>query len=427
MICGKKRRLSLRPTLQSARASLHGETGQVLVFVVLAMVVLLAMTGFAIDVGRAYFTQRSMQASADAAALAGAQELPDPGFAVSVADAYSGKNGGKNQDPGVDGVSTNIYTKCLKSAPGCEPVNAVVVEQTKSVSTLFASILGIDTIGVDVKSTACSPCAAKPLDIMLVLDRTGSMCDVTGGTLPPGSPTNCRDLEFARDGMKTFLGFMDPTIDHVGLAVLPPGTACGTPPSGLSGYDNASAPYVLVPLSNDYTADGALNPKSNLVKTIMCQRAGGNTSYANALEKAQGELDAHGRPDVKDIIVFLTDGGANTGPSYGGAPYSETPCHQGVNSAAAIKSRGTIIYTIGYDLDSTSDGQICKSRYDKNPKDGNQDVELGINARSALQQIATSSTTFFNKPTPGQLKSIFTKIAADISRPAARLIDNDID
>jgi hypothetical protein len=389
------------------------------------MVVLLAITGFAIDVGRAYFTQRSMQASADAAALAGAQELPDPGFAVSVADAYSGKNGGKNHDPGVDGVSTNIYTKCLKSAPGCEPVNAVVVEQTKTVSTLFARLLGINSIDVDVKSTACSPCAAKPLDIMLVLDRTGSMCDVNVTRLP-GWQTSCRDLEFARDGMKTFLGFLDPTIDYVGLAVSPPGSSCGPEPTTLSGYDNQTN-YVVAPMSSDYIKDGSLNTGSNLVSRINCQRAGGYTSYATALESAQAELDAHGRPDVKDIIVFLTDGGANTGPSNAPASYSETPCHQGVNSAAAIKSRGTIIYTIGYDLDSTSDGQLCKSRYDKTPKDGQPDVETGINARSAVQQMATSSATFFEKPDPGQLKSIFTKIAADISRPAARLIDNDID
>ena len=32
---------------------------------------------------------------------------------------------------------------------------------------------------------------------------------------------------------------------------------------------------------------------------------------------------------------------------------------------------------------------------------------------------------FFNKPNPGSLNQIFTKIAADLQRPAARLIDDN--
>jgi hypothetical protein len=451
LICGKTRRLSLDPTPRSASKPGSGETGQVLVFVVVAMVGLLGMAGLAIDVGRAYFTQRSLQASADAAALAGAQELPDPGISVSVADGYSGKNGAKNHDPGIDDVSTNVYTRCLKSAPGCEPVNAVVVEQTATVSTLFARVLGIDTIDVDVKSTACSPCAAKPLDIMLVLDRTGSMCQDSNGNSDP----SCTDLNNARVGMKTFLTFMDPTIDHVGLAVFPPGTTCGTPQT--SAYNSAGNPYVLVPLSNDYARDGALDANSSLVQTINCQKGGGRTSYADAIGKAQGELDSNGRPDVRDIIIVLSDGAANTGPSYYSAtsPDRMQPCHQGVSSAGSVKGRGTLVYTIGYDLNAEGgDANVCRdwgwgvspdpfhcappnplppgfrcADRSKTPAP-NPDEHLevpGISAYSALQQMATSSETFFNKPSPGQLKSIFTKIAADISRPAARLIDNDID
>ena len=44
----------------------------------LLLIPLLAISGFVIDVGFAYFTQRSLQTQADAAALAGAQKLPDP-------------------------------------------------------------------------------------------------------------------------------------------------------------------------------------------------------------------------------------------------------------------------------------------------------------------------------------------------------------
>ena len=56
----------------------HEERGQVIVLVVVMLVVLLGFAALVIDVGYAYYAHRQLQASADAAALAGAQELPDP-------------------------------------------------------------------------------------------------------------------------------------------------------------------------------------------------------------------------------------------------------------------------------------------------------------------------------------------------------------
>ena len=52
------------------------------------------------------------------------------------------------------------------------------------------------------------------------------------------------------------------------------------------------------------------------------------------------------------MIVFLSDGGANYGPAYYGdsSPYRMQPCRQGDHSAAAIKAKGTTIYSIGYDI-----------------------------------------------------------------------------
>ena len=65
--------------------------------VVISLVVLLGMAAFVIDIGYAYYVQRSLQSSADAAALAGAQELPNAANAESVARQYSGRAGGQEQ------------------------------------------------------------------------------------------------------------------------------------------------------------------------------------------------------------------------------------------------------------------------------------------------------------------------------------------
>jgi uncharacterized membrane protein len=61
------------------------DSGQVIVFTVVALIAFAAMAAFVVDVGYAYFTQRSLQASADAAALAGAQQLPDASAATNTA------------------------------------------------------------------------------------------------------------------------------------------------------------------------------------------------------------------------------------------------------------------------------------------------------------------------------------------------------
>ena len=398
------------------RGALRRESGQVIALVAVVLVVLLGFAAAVIDVGYAFYAKRSLQASADAAALAGAMELPDPAAAASVAQQYSGAVGSKNERGNIPVVTTSVTTKCLSIAP-CGPVNAIVVNETAQVETLFARVLGIDTFAIHARSTACSPCGSRPLDIMLLLDRTGSMCQDTFGNSDP----SCTDLNNARIGMKTFLEFMDPSIQWVGLAVLPPATSvanrCATPTTTM--YNTSANPYVIVPLSSNYKLpDGTLNPGSSLVSTINCQKGGGRTAYATALEKTQTQLVTNGRAGVQDVIVFLSDGAANIGPTYysSGSPYRTRPCHQGVSSAATIKTQGTLIYTIGYDLDAEAGtANVCTSFTGalESP---------AITATAALQQIATDPSTFFNQPNPGQLNTIFTAIASEIA--GAKLIDD---
>jgi hypothetical protein len=398
-----------------------GERGQVLVIVVLFLLVLLGMAAMVIDVGYAYYAHRALQAQADAAALAGAQELPDPARATAVAYEYSGEGGAKNERENVPNVSVDVRTRCLSRIPGCDPVNAVVVTEQVKLDTLFAGVLGIEKFDLKVRSTACSPCGVKPLDMMLVLDRTGSMCQDHWGRDDP----SCTDLRNAKEGMRTFLSFFNSNTQWVGLAALPPASSrsrrCSTPDQDW--YHSRSASYVLVPLSDDYTVTGGgLNTRSDLVRTIDCQDGGGRTAYANALEAAQAELDRNGREGVQDLIVLLSDGAANYGPNYypASSPYRRQPCHQGVWSAAAIKARGTIIYSIGYDLDALNGGANECLSYT------GADEVPAITAYSALQQIASRPDTFYDKPSPGQLRTIFTDIAADIAKGTSALIDNDI-
>ena len=399
-----------------------GEDGQTIVLAVIAIVALLALAAFAIDVGYVYYAHRSLQASADAAALAGAQQLPDASAATATAQEYGTSSVGKNQLKNIGTVTELISTKCLASLPGCDPANAVVAEESAKVPTFFARVLGIKSFNIKAKATACSYCGVKPLDIMLVVDRTGSMCQDHYGKSDPA----CTDLNNEKTALKEFLTLLEPARQRVGLAIFPPATSvanrCSTPTD--TNYNSTSSPYVVVPLSNDYaTKAGELNTSSQLVSTINCIKAAGNTSYATAIEKAQAELTAHGRTGVDRVIVFFSDGAANIGPTYYAAssPYRKQPCHQGVASAATVKSGGTIIYSIGYDLNAV-DGGANTCRY--NGASGPLETP-SITAYSAIQSIATSSDQFYVEPSSGDLSKVYLAIAADFSRGASGLIDND--
>lgn len=385
------------------------QRGQSLVLVVISMTVLLGMAALVLDLGLGWYAKRQLQASVDAAALAGAQELPSSANAIARAHEYIVKNPTR----GVSGLQDTTITKCLTSAPGCAPVNAVQVSASAQADTAFARIFGINSMTVGAKATACQPCGAKPLDIVIVLDRTGSMDE--GGT--PNKLAN------AKTGIMTFLNFLDAGTALVGLTVLPPSNTVANRCAQAqdSWYDSASSAWTVVPLSNDFKVNGAINSSSNLIQTLNCQQPHGTTHYSLAIQAAQAELNAHGRGNAQDVIVFLTDGAANTGPSYFSTSNTERtrPCQSGVNSAATAKNAGTWVYTIGYSIGS--DECLKDRRYWNSPT---QDEAPAITPDQALTAMATSPANYYVRPDAGQLNTIFTQVAADIATGASRLVDD---
>ena len=111
-------------------------------------------------------------------------------------------------------------------------------------------------------------------------------------------------------------------------------------------------PFIDAASSAKLPANTSVNILSRKGGWIEVQ-AGGQTAYANALDAAKAELDAHGRPGVQKVIVILSDGAANTGPTYlpPSSPYRTQPCQTGVNVANQQKSDGVLLYSIAYDLD----------------------------------------------------------------------------
>jgi hypothetical protein len=113
------------------------------------MVLILAMAAMAIDVGMFLQERRDLQNAADAAALAGAQELPSlPSNAVDKATTWAGQNGiGAGELEGV-AVSTTYVTD-----------DTITVSVKRDVPWLFARVLGkgSDTMRADATARIGSP------------------------------------------------------------------------------------------------------------------------------------------------------------------------------------------------------------------------------------------------------------------------------
>lgn len=90
--------------LKKLATGIKDQKGSVLVYVSLSMVVLLGFAGLAIDTGQLFYCHRELQAATDAAALAGAEDLPNA-TAVATATSYSALAGKKNANANLGTVA----------------------------------------------------------------------------------------------------------------------------------------------------------------------------------------------------------------------------------------------------------------------------------------------------------------------------------
>ena len=157
---------------QAIRQFSHREDGAIISFALLAIVMMLMITGLAVDVMRAEEKRTSIQYTQDRAVLAAAS-LRQNLSAQDIIDDYFLKEGLQDVTPTADVVNElNLRRVTVAYDDSNMP----------SINTMFPGLLGIDTLATSASSGAED--GIGKVEISLVLDVSGSMrnSSVSGGT-----------------------------------------------------------------------------------------------------------------------------------------------------------------------------------------------------------------------------------------------------
>jgi Putative Flp pilus-assembly TadE/G-like len=132
--------------------NLRNERGQTMVLSVLMLTVLLGCAALVLDVGSWYRADRAAQTTADAAALAAAQALPDdPAQALGLAVSYGDKNGGD-----VEAADVKFSSKWMSN-------DTVQVSVDRPSPGFFSKLFGLDSVTVGAKASARTGTPAQAL------------------------------------------------------------------------------------------------------------------------------------------------------------------------------------------------------------------------------------------------------------------------
>jgi len=126
--------------MKGLKDTLKNEKGVTVLLITLSLTAIIGFSALVIDAGLMFIERRKLVNALDAAALAGAQELPTDGYkAKEVAKDYAVKNG-------IPLEKINVIVNVSKTE--------ITVEGNKEVDLLFAKILGIDKGNVTGKAKA---------------------------------------------------------------------------------------------------------------------------------------------------------------------------------------------------------------------------------------------------------------------------------
>jgi Flp pilus assembly protein TadG len=293
------------------------ERGQIVIIFAISLVILIGMLGLVIDAGCAYGVRAKLSTAVDAAALAGGRALSTGATesdrianAQLAAARYYAAN------------FPNGYLGATRNAPSIAAVHDALGFWTISVTgsaTMPITLLGIVGVAGPVQVGSAGTALRRDVDVMLVLDTSGSLGN------PPGTLDSLKSA-----AVNSFVNRFASGVggDRVGLVSF------------------ASGAVLDVPI--DKTANRGFN-RTAVTNGINALSVSGSTAQAEGFRRAVDEINlvpASLRSGLR-VIVFFSDGA----PNDVSAAFTRTPGGQVVTgdlyseTASPGTSRATNLYS----------------------------------------------------------------------------------
>ncbi len=285
------------------------------------------------------------------------------------ASPYVGLSVASYEDDEEQGAEFEDFTLCQYSPPEPPEPPKSSTPTITTTQVFDADVCGQADIALSVTGVGEVTTYHRPVDIMIVLDSSGSMDDAGQN---PDQP-----LQDAKHAAKVLIDQLDEDYDRVGL---------------VSYARDAEFAY---PLSTRY---------AEVKAAIDDLDADGYTNLGDGLYEAREVLVAYGREDAVPVIVVLSDGVANRSHDDGTCdlePATHTACTEdAIAQAEAAKDLDVTIYSIGLNLGGVGN-------------DATEEI-----ARATLEAVASASA-YYEAPESSDLVAIYEQIAEQVINVAA--------
>ena len=368
--------------------------GNALVMATLVILIMFGMLAFATDIGYLTMMKSDSYSAVDSASLAGAMTLPEGKTAAEAIIkeymTYNGIDGTKMANANKGNVTIEFGTWDTKSVTFTatndeKKIDAVRVTALQTqVDSFFGRVLNKNSYSVRASSIAVK---SAPLDILMVLDLSGSM-------------SNHGRIEALHHAAPKFVDAIE-TIggDHqIGVIGFSAPTGYNPAAKGHTGRVYTASGLVQPAGSEFGVVEGDLTDDFDNLRNIVLAKSklpadkyDGATGTGAAIRDATHYLKNHSsiRSNATKVLVLMSDGHANR-PDGSGDAYA-------LEMATAAKAQNVAIHTIS--LGSGADTTLLKAI------------------------AAKSNGSYFDAPgnSAEQLKKVlqeaFEKVAAAASRP----------
>lgn len=193
-----------------------------------------------------------------------------------------------------------------------------------------------------ISSTSDTTISGKPLDIVMVLDASGSMDD------PMGAGDNTKRIDALKTAANTFIdaiaaqnqSITDASKQHR-VAIVKFAGKKKTDKVGNDTYRDGRYTYNYSQTMKNLTSCKGKDADS-LKDTVGNIKPAGSTQADYGLELAENITINSGRADAKKIVVFFTDGSPTSSSGF-----QASVADSAIASAKSLKANGADIYTIG--------------------------------------------------------------------------------